>query len=154
MSPKLSDDDALDPLAKRVADFMTAQSAPVSSSSSAPDSLRWLSGARRGRRKRMRLLIGMAATAIAIAGGVAVFRLRDGLPARDLSYRVDNVELPAGGYVLVPDSAESLLAFSDGSKVRMSPRTRGRVVELSARGARFALESGRVSVDIVQRPRA
>ena len=154
MSPRLPDDDALDPLAKRVADFMTGQIGPVSSSSSASDALRRLSMARRNRRNRKRLMIGMAATAIVIAGGVAVSRLREGLPARELSYRLDNVELPAGGYVLVPDAAESLLAFSDGSKVRMSPRTRGRVVELSPQGARFALESGRVSVDIVQRPRA
>jgi TolA-binding protein len=95
----------------------------------------------------------VSAIGIVIAGGVAVSRLRAELPARELSYRLDNVELPAGGYVLVPDAAESVMAFSDGSKVRMSPRTRGRVMELSPRGARFALESGRVTVDIVQRPR-
>ncbi len=153
MSPRLPDDGALDPLAKRVADFMTAQVGPAYSPISAPDSLQWLSGARRSRRNRTRLLIGVAATAFAIAGGAAVTLLREGTPARELSYRVDNVEMAAGGYVLVPDSAESLLAFSDGSKVRMSPRTRGRVVELSPRGARFALESGRVSVDIFPRPR-
>jgi TolA-binding protein len=153
MSPRISDDDALDPLAERVAHFMTGQIGPVSSSSSAPEALRWWSRARRSRRNRKRLTIAVAATAIVIAGGVAVSLLREGLPARELSYRLDNVELPAGGYVLVPDAAESLLAFSDGSKVRMSPRTRGRVVELSPRGARFALESGTVSVDIVQHPR-
>jgi TolA-binding protein len=153
MSPEFSDDGALDPLAKRVAHFITGQIGPVSSLSSDPDAVRWLSRARRGRRNRKRLMIGVAATAIVIAGVLAGSRSRQGLPARELSYRLDNAELPAGGYVLVPDSAESLLAFSDGSKVRMSPRTRGRVVELSARGAKFALESGKVSVDIVQGPR-
>lgn len=154
MSPRISDDDALDPLAKRVAEFMKGEIGPGASSSLAPNALGWLSMARRHRRNRKRLMIGAAAIAIVIAGGVALSRLREELPARQLSYRLDEVDLPAGGYVLVPDAAESLLAFSDGSKVRMSPHTRGRVMELSPRGARFALESGRVAVDIVQRPRA
>jgi TolA-binding protein len=153
MSPDRSDDGALDPLAKRVAHFITGQIGPVSSSSSDPDALRWLTRARRSRRNRKQLTIGAAATVIVIAGALVGLRSREGLPARELSYRLDNAELQAGGYISVSDSAESLLAFSDGSKVRMSPRTRGRVVELSARGARFALESGKVSVDIVQGPR-
>jgi TolA-binding protein len=52
---------------------------------------------------------------------------------------------------LVPESSASLLTFSDGSKVSMSPRARGRVVDLGSSGARFALESGRASVNIVPR---
>ena len=115
MSPRISDDDALDPLAKRVADFMTDEIEPRASSSSAPNALRWLSRARRHRRNRKRLMIGVAAIAMIIAGGVTVSRFREELPARELSYRLDDVELPAGGYVLVPDAAESLLTFSDGS---------------------------------------
>ena len=67
---------------------------------------------------------------------------------------MDNQDPPSGGYILVPQTAESLLAFSDGSKVRMAARTRGRVVEVNNRGAKVALDDGKVSVDIVQRPRA
>ena len=154
MSPRISDEDHLDPLAKRVSDFMTAQIVPVSSSNPDPDAFRWLARAWRRRRNRKRLMIGVAVTATVIGGGLAGLRVREGLSGRELSYRLDNAEVLPGGYVLVPDSAESLLAFSDGSKVRMSPRTRGRIGELSARGAKFALESGKVSVDIVQRARA
>lgn len=154
MSPDRSDDGELDPLAKRVADFIARQVGPGSSSSPDPDALRWLSRARRRRRNRKRLMIGVAATAIVIAGTLMGLRRREVLPDKELSYRLDNAELQAGGYISVSDSAESLLAFSDGSRVRLSPRARGRVVDLSARGARFALESGKASVDIVQGPRA
>ncbi len=52
------------------------------------------------------------------------------------------------------ERAESLLAFSDGSKVRIAARSRGRVMDVNGRGARFALEEGKVSVDVVHRPRA
>jgi hypothetical protein len=66
----------------------------------------------------------------------------------------NNQEPPAGGYILVPHTTESLLAFSDGSKVRMAARTRGRVVELNDRGAKFTLDDGKLAVDVVHRPGA
>jgi TolA-binding protein len=67
---------------------------------------------------------------------------------------VDNQEPPASGYILVPETADSLLAFSDGSSVQMAARTRGRVVEVNNHGATVALDDGKVSVDIVPRPHA
>jgi TolA-binding protein len=153
MTQEPSDDGTVDPLANRVAHFMSSQIGPEPSFSSDPDALRWLAKARRRHRNRKRFMVGLAAATIVTAIGLASFQFRQRLPAGELSYRLDNAELSAGGYVLVSDSAESLLAFSDGSKVRMSPRTRARVVETSDRGVQLALESGEISVDIVQRPR-
>ncbi|HXU04318.1 MAG TPA: FecR domain-containing protein, partial [Polyangia bacterium] len=87
--------------------------------------------------------------------GLVGSRFREQAPATAvLSYRVDNQDPPSGGYLLAPQTEESLLAFSDGSKVKMAARARGRVVEVSSRGARFALDAGQASVDIVPRPRA
>jgi TolA-binding protein len=82
---------------------------------------------------------------------LAVLRPWSAEHAPRLNYRVNDREPPDSGYLLVPESAETLLTFSDGSKVSMSPRARGRVVDLGSSGARFALESGRASVNIVPR---
>ncbi|MFL5303967.1 MAG: FecR domain-containing protein [Polyangia bacterium] len=67
---------------------------------------------------------------------------------------MDNQGPPAGGYILVAETSESLLAFSDGSSVRMAARTRGRVVDVNSQGATVALDNGKASVDIVPRPHA
>ena len=97
----------------------------------------------------------MTVASTLVVVGLAGSRFRDEAPtAAVLSYRVDNQDPPSGGYILASQTADSLLAFSDGSKVRMAARARGRVVEVNNRGAKFALDDGKVSVDIVHRPRA
>jgi TolA-binding protein len=150
-----SDETPLDPNAKRVADFLVGQvGSPASSTSSANDFERRLSDFRRGRRNRKRFTIGAAVTLALVVAGLGGARFKQGAPSADLSYRVDGEEPPAGGYVLVPERAESLLAFSDGSKVVIAARSRGRVMDVNGRGARFALEEGKVSVHVVHRPRA
>jgi TolA-binding protein len=149
------DETRLDPTAERVADFVTAQvGAPASSRSSVNAFERRLSVFRRGRQNGKRFTIGAAVTLTVVVAGLAASRFKQGAPGADLSYRVDGQEPSAGGYVLVSERAESLLAFSDGSKVRVAARSRGRVMDVNGRGARFALEDGKVSVDIVHRPRA
>ena len=155
MSVESSDERPLDPTVERVADFVTGQVAsPSASRSSANEFARRLSGFRRSRRNRKRLGIGSAVTLSLMVAGMAVFRFKQGTPGADLSYRVDGQPPPAGGHVLVSERAESLLAFSDGSRVRVAARSRGRVVNVNGHGARFALDDGKVSVDIVHRPRA
>jgi TolA-binding protein len=150
-----SRDEMLDPTAERVADFVTGQvRSPASSKSSANKFERRLSVFRRGRQNRKRVTIGAAVTLTLVVAGLGASRFKQGAPGADLSYRVDGQEPPAGGYVLVSERAESLLAFSDGSKVTIAARSRGRVMDVNGRGARFALEDGKVSVDIVHRPRA
>jgi TolA-binding protein len=155
-SDESCDESALDPTAERVADFVTGQvGSPASSRSSANEFERRVADFRRGRRNRKRFAAGAAVTLALIVAGLAASRFKQGAPAvADLSYRVDGQEPPVGGDVLVPERAESLLAFSDGSKVRVAARSRGRVIAVNGHGARFALEDGKVSVDIVHRPRA
>jgi len=149
------DEAPLDPTAERVADFLTGQvGSRAPSRSSANEFERRLANFRRGRQNRKRFTIGAAIALTLVAGGLAASRFKQGAPAADLSYRVDGQEPPATGNVLVSERAESLLAFSDGSNVRIAARSRGRVINVNGRGARFALDEGKVSVDIVHRPRA
>ena len=156
MSSRSSVEGPTDPTAEQVADFVSAHvgaSAPAHSGER--EFVQRLAGFRRNRRNRKRFAIGVTIATTLVLGGLVGFRHRGEAPAVPvLSYRVDNQEPPSSGYILVPQTAESLLAFSDGSKVRMAPRARGRVVEVNSRGARFALDDGKVSVDVVQRPRA
>ena len=130
----------LEPTAERVADFVTGQvGSPAPSRSSANEFERRLFEFRRRRRNRKRFTIGAAVTLTLVVAGLGASRFKQGTPGADLSYRVDGHEPPAGGYVLVSERAESLLAFSDGSKVRIAARSRGRVMDVNGRGARFAL---------------
>lgn len=156
MSSRSSVEGPTDPTAEQVAEFVSAHvgaSAPAHSGER--EFVQRLAGFRRNRRNRKRFAIGVTIATTLVVGGLVGFRHRGEAPAVPvLSYRVDNQEPPSSGYILVPQTAESLLAFSDGSKVRMAPRARGRVVEVNSRGARFALDDGKVSVDVVQRPRA
>jgi TolA-binding protein len=150
-----SDGTRPDPRAERVADFVTGQIGPPAAFTSSADAFeRRLSEYRRGRRNRKRFTIGAAVTLTLLVAGLFAARFKQGTPGADLSYRVDGQEPLAGGYVVVLERAESLLAFSDGSKVRIAARSRGRVVDVNGRGARFALEEGKVAVDVVHRPRA
>jgi TolA-binding protein len=155
MSVDSADDAALDPTARRVADFVSAEVvSPTSTTSSEKAFVRRLARYRQTQKSRRRLTLGVIGAAALVVVGLAGSRFRERVPAATvLSYRVDNQDPPSGGY-LAPQTAESLLAFSDGSKVQMAARARGRVVEVSSRGARFALDAGLASVDIVPRARA
>jgi len=156
VSTRPSDDESRHATAERIADFVSEQigsSAPRSSGER--EFVRRLATFRRGRRRRTRLAAGVTITATLVVAGWAGLSFRgDGPGPSVLSYRVDNQEPAAGGYILVPQTGESLLAFSDGSKVRLAARTRGRVVDVNTHGAKVALDDGTVSVDIVPRPRA
>jgi TolA-binding protein len=99
--------------------------------------------------------VGLTVVAVLVVAGLAGSRFRSAdLAVPVLSYRLDNQEPPSSGYIVAAQTTDSLLAFSDGSKVEMAARTRGRVVEVSHRGAKVALDDGKVSADIVPRPRA
>jgi len=155
MSVDPADDPALDPTAQRVADFVSAEVGPTASTSSEKEFVRRLARYKQTQRNRRRLTVGVAVASVVVVGGLATSRFREHPPTTAvLSYRVDNEAPPSGGYLLAPQTTESLLAFSDGSKVQMAARARGRVVEVSSRGATFALDAGQASVDIVPRPRA
>jgi hypothetical protein len=156
MSVEPSHDTPLDPTAERVADFVSAQiGTPAPAKSSEREFVRRLARFRQLRRTRSRIAVGVTVASTLIVVGLAGSRFRDTAPAAPaLSYRVDSQDPPSSGYILASQTADALLAFSDGSKVRMAPRARGRVVEVDNRGAKFSLDDGKVAVDIVHRPRA
>lgn len=151
MNRSPSDDTAIDPLARQVADFVTEQIGSVAPPEDGALTLSSRLARFRHARRQRRRLAGGAAVLLVVVSGAAILGTRRSARPADLTYRVDDREPPRGHYVLVPESAPSVLAFSDGSKVRMSPQSRGRVAGLSSRGARFALETGQISVDIVPR---
>jgi hypothetical protein len=150
------DDMPIDPAAERVADFVSAHvGAHESTSSGERAFVRRLAADRQLRRNRKRVAVGAAIAATLVVAGLAGSRFQTTAPAGTvLSYRVDDQDPPSGGYILASQTADALLTFSDGSKVKMAPRARGRVVEVNTRGARFALDDGAVSVDVVPRARA
>lgn len=156
MSAEHSDDVALDPTAARVADFVSAEvGSTASAKSSEREFVRRLGRFRQAQRNRKRFALGAAVASIVVIVGLAGSRFRDDAPATPvLSYQVDNRDPPSGGYILASQTADAVVAFSDGSRVRMAARARGRVVEVNSRGAKFALDDGKVSVDVVPRPRA
>src|SRR5664279_266085 len=136
MSPKRSGDPSDDHWAERLARFLSAQvGSPIRIRQGEAEFLRRLSGFRQARRNVKWFALGLLMTSAFVAVGLAGFRFRHQEPAPvPLSYRVDNRAPPSDGYILVPQAAESLIAFSDGSKVRMEARARGRVVEVNHRG--------------------
>jgi ferric-dicitrate binding protein FerR (iron transport regulator) len=44
--------------------------------------------------------------------------------------------------------------FSDGTEIRFAPGTRGRIADVTSRGARVSIEEGRTTFRVVPRPRA
>jgi hypothetical protein len=145
------DDETVDCVAEQVAKFVVCETESADGPNDSAEAFsRRLTDFRLSRRRRQWILGTMAAALLFIALGFAASKPTGSEEQTQLSYRVNDREPQAGGY-LSSESAEARLAFSDGSKVSMSPRARGRVVELGARSARIALESGRASVDIVPR---
>jgi len=149
MDPK--DEAFVESTAKRVGRFVAGEIGAAPSVGIESNLRAGLAKHRRARRNRKWVtLIAAAALSLLIAG---IINLRFGRrqPDANLSYRIDGRAPAAGGYVLA-QSGQSSLAFSDGSRVMLSPRARGRVVDVSSNGAKFALEEGLLAVDIVHRP--
>jgi TolA-binding protein len=147
-------DDALfESTAKRVGRFMASEIGAAHSTGLERSSLLGQAHLLRARRLRKWLASSAVAALSLLVAGMVTLRFGYGPSDSNLSYRVDGRAPPSSGYVLAQGS-ESSLAFSDGSRVTLSPRARGRVVEVNSDGARFALEEGLLAVDIVHRPDA
>jgi hypothetical protein len=100
-------------------------------------------------RRKAQLWIGAAAMAAAAAG---VFVARPLLRRPALTFDVDIPVVSERDYLLVPITAPSgHVAFSDGSKLTLSPGGRGRIMALHADGAEIGIEDGRASLDVVHR---
>jgi TolA-binding protein len=137
--------------AKRVGQFIAGEIDTASSAGIEQNFLPRLTELRKARQNRKWIALSAVLVLCLVVAGVVTRRFGYGRPDTNLSYRVDGRAPLAGGYVLA-QSSQSSLAFSDGSRVMLSARARGRVVEVSSAGARFALEEGLLAVDIVHRP--
>jgi TolA-binding protein len=157
MTASRSDEVGLDPVAARVARFIAGQmpGAKAGGSPAEPGAVGFeqrLAKYRQARRSQKWFMVGVMSVATVFAAALGGSRLVERLQAGVLSYTIDGALPSPGGFLPVSDSADSLLAFSDGSRVRMAARAQGRVVEISRRGARFALQAGKASVDVVHNP--
>jgi len=137
---------------QRAAEFIRTQvRAPLGSTEYAGRS-RFLSALdqRKPRLARRALMVAVASCAV-IVGVALTSHYRRG---QVLTYRIgtstDAGEI--GSYVSAPAAARLDLNFSEGSRVVLEPRARGRVARATRHGATMILEDGRASVDIVHRP--
>jgi hypothetical protein len=90
---------------------------------------------------------GLAAAAVFLLVGLSLVR-RSGPAA--LAFHVDGGEL-RDGYVESSGGAGARLAFSDGSVLTLSDHTRLHIHSVGPHGGRFALEDGRLQVDVAHR---
>jgi hypothetical protein len=104
---------------------------------------------REAARWHKRVSLGVAALALAAVGLVWVV-LR---PAPALELAVVNGNLSTSGQISGSPQG-TRLAFSDGTEVALGNAARARVGSVDEHGAELGLESGRVTLNVVQRPGA
>jgi TolA-binding protein len=71
---------------------------------------------------------------------------------RSLSYTVEGARVARSGAIDVDGNAEAKVRFSDGSEVWLARGSRASLRRVDGRGARLALDSGKVHVDVTHRP--
>ncbi len=90
------------------------------------------------------------AGALAVAASVVAALLARG-DLRALSYAVEGASVARGGAIESDAPAGSKVRFSDGSEVSLARGSRVVLRHVDGRGARVALDSGKVHVDVVHR---
>src|SRR5512133_445794 len=102
------------------------------------------------RRKRNRTLAAVGSTCVV---GIAAVVTTIAMQPKELTYRLEATsELGAvGSYMSAPAQSPLSLQFSEGSRVVLQPKARGRVANTSRHGATMVLENGRAHADIVHR---
>lgn len=112
---------------------------------------------RRMRRvRRLRVAVAVAAAVVAGAGGYwGRDRLVDSLGER-ITYQVGSGLALEEGILIASTvaSGPTDVRFSDGTRMRMEARTRGRVVDLDRTGGRVALYQGKAVIDVRHRSNA
>jgi len=108
------------------------------------------------RRQKVRgLRAGATLAALCLAAGGAYWGSTRGRDTTDesLTYRVDNgPKLHEGELVSTSEGAGPTdVTFSDGTRIHMDARARGRVADLDPRGGRVTLYQGRAHVDVRHR---
>lgn len=104
------------------------------------------------RRAKSRRIAGAALACTLVVGA---FWASTALQPQVLTYRIDNSsELGTlGSYMSAPPMAPLGLHFSEGSRVVLQPRAKGRVSQTTRRGATMVLEDGRAHAEIKHRDR-
>lgn len=92
----------------------------------------------------------------AVAGLVAFWARPTGnsVPAETLTYTVDGARRVAGSLVAASTTTAPIVAFSDGTRIRLAPQARTRVVNVGRRGARVTLDQGKADVEVAHLPGA
>jgi len=103
------------------------------------------------RRRRLRFaLFAAGATAVAGMAGFAIHARFGARPAEPITFTINGRPSPSGR-TAAPESqaaGDSVLSFSDGTRIEMAPKARGRVLSLGAHGGRIAIEEGRAHVEV------
>lgn len=121
-------------------------------------SFRMLSGMVAGHkaRARSRRIVAVGVGCAIIAGAIgfgARVRLGSGEPDV-LTFTLDGQPAQPTGQAIAPSPRAPVLSFSDGTRIRMAPEARGRVVEMTKQGGRIALDEGSAHVQVAHRPGA
>ena len=121
-------------------------------------SFRMLSGlvALRKARARSRRIVAVGLGCAVIAGAIG-FAARSRLGGREpevLTFTLDGQPAHASGQTIAPSPRPPMLSFSDGTRIRMAPEARGRVVEVTKHGGRIALDEGSAHIQVAHRPGA
>jgi TolA-binding protein len=113
-------------------------------------------GARERRQSRNRRLLFAGVSAVAVlALAIPFLHFRRTEPRQaPLGYWVEGGQLVEGGYLRASDPAGVRVRFVEGTEVRLPSETRGRLLSVDDKGARFAIEQGLATVSVVPRPEA
>jgi hypothetical protein len=145
--------DRLEPGARHLVDLIAAE-ATRAAEEAGPIPFAPLAARLTRPRGRPGVVLALAACcALAAAVGLAGWpRLRaiDSSASDVLTYTV-NGRTPAPTGALSGADGAPVLSFSDGTRVALGPRARGRVVEIGRHGARVALDEGRARVEVAHR---
>ena len=111
---------------------------------------------RDGRIRRIRVTAAVAAATVLGAGAYLVrVRVADPVGER-ITYQVSGGQTIEEGTLIASTitNAPTDVRFSDGTRMRMEPRTRGRVVDLDRNGGKVALYQGKAHIDVQHRSNA
>jgi hypothetical protein len=106
-----------------------------------------------GRLRRGRLRFAMlaaGATAICATAGFSIHTRLRPRSAESITFTINGRPSPSGGTTAVEPrgAGDSVLSFSDGTRIEMAPKARGRILSLGAHGGRIAIEEGRAHVEV------
>lgn len=89
------------------------------------------------------------ALAAVVTVALGLFLLRGG--PSPITFSVDGGPAMTTGFVRAPLDRPTTVAFTDGSSILVSAGASGRVNEVTAKGARFAIEEGHIDVHVQKR---